>query len=93
MSYEAFREKVRDALAGVDHPLTWTEVRTKASLPQKYPNNRWVHRMETDIGLVRERDAGGKRKLVSSAMPIHSVGHLLRSRFVTHNSLARLCTH
>jgi hypothetical protein len=39
--------------------MTWTEIRTEATLPQKFPNNQWVHRMEQDIGLIRERDQHG----------------------------------
>jgi len=34
-------------------------VRTTAGLPQAFPNNKWVRRMESDIGLKRERDAHG----------------------------------
>lgn len=58
LSYEEFRDKVRDALHAKS-PMTWTEIRTTAKLPQKFPNNAWVHRMEGDIGLVRARDAHG----------------------------------
>jgi hypothetical protein len=53
MSYDDFKMKVADALRNVGKPLTWTEVRTLASLPQTSPNNQWVQRMETDIGLRR----------------------------------------
>lgn len=56
MPYEEFREKVKRALNEAGHPLTWTEVRTVAGLPQKFPNNQWVRRLEKDIGLRRERD-------------------------------------
>lgn len=58
LTYEAFRDKIRDALR-TRSPMTWTEIRTLASLPQKFPNNQWVHRMEKDIGLVRQKDAHG----------------------------------
>jgi hypothetical protein len=58
MTYEAFRKKVKNVLKG-SRPLTWTEVRTLAKLPQAFPNNKWVHRMEEDIRLARERDAHG----------------------------------
>jgi hypothetical protein len=34
-------------------------VRTTANLPQAFPNNQWVHRMESDIGLVRRRESDG----------------------------------
>jgi len=59
MSYEDFKAKVKDALRKASGPLTWTEVRTLASLPQAYPNNQWVHRMERDIGLTRRRESDG----------------------------------
>jgi hypothetical protein len=59
MTYEDFRAKIADVLRRAGTPLTWTEVRTKASLPQAYPNNQWVHRMETDIGLLRRRESDG----------------------------------
>jgi hypothetical protein len=60
MTYEHFSAKIRATLrdAGASG-LTWTEIRTMANLPQMFPNNQWVHRMERDIGLVRERDVHG----------------------------------
>jgi DNA-directed RNA polymerase subunit RPC12/RpoP len=57
LTYEDFREKVRSTLD--DGPLTWTEIRTKAKLPQKFPNNQWVLRLGMEIGLKREKDANG----------------------------------
>lgn len=57
--YEDFRDKIRDVLAEADAPLTWTELRTQARLAQALPNNRWVHRLEKDIGLRRARDNHG----------------------------------
>jgi predicted Zn-ribbon and HTH transcriptional regulator len=59
MSYEAFRDKIAATLREAGKPLTWTEVRTRADLPQAFPNNQWVHRMETDIGLWRRRESDG----------------------------------
>jgi DNA-directed RNA polymerase subunit RPC12/RpoP len=56
LTYEDFRDKIRKTLQEAG-PLTWTEIRTKANLPQKFPNNQWVHRMENDIGLERKKDA------------------------------------
>lgn len=58
LTYEDFRDKIRQTLKKSD-PLTWTEIRTTANLPEKFPNNRWVHRLEKDIGLKRNRDAHG----------------------------------
>ena len=58
MTYEEFRLKVERTLK--DHgTLTWTELRTAAKLPQAFPNNQWVHRMEKDLGLSRKRDNHG----------------------------------
>lgn len=60
MLYEEFRDKVKAVLVGASgKPLTWTEIRTQAKLPQKWPNNQWVHRMDKDINLVREKDKDG----------------------------------
>jgi hypothetical protein len=59
MSYADFRDKIAAVLRQAGEPLTWTDVRTRANLPQAFPNNQWVHRMETDIGLVRRRESDG----------------------------------
>jgi len=59
MTYESFRDKIKQTLLEAGGSLTWTEIRTKTNLPQKFPNNQWVHRMETDIGLERRRDVHG----------------------------------
>ena len=58
LTYEDFRDKIREALKK-SGPLTWTEIRTTAKLPQAFPNNKWVHRLETDIGLKRDKDKHG----------------------------------
>ncbi len=58
LTYENFRDKIQKTLKE-SGPLTWTEIRTSANLPEKFPNNRWVHRLERDIGLKRNRDAHG----------------------------------
>ena len=57
MTYEDFRDAVKITLKG--GPLTWTEIRTMAKLPQAFPNNKWVRRMEDDIGLKRNKDKHG----------------------------------
>lgn len=59
LTYEDFRDKIAETLRAENGPLTWTEVRTRAGLPQKFPNNQWVHQMEKDIHLVRNKDAHG----------------------------------
>lgn len=59
MTYEVFRDKIKEALIAAGTPLTWTEIRTVAKLPQAFPNNQWVHRMEKDIELERAKDGHG----------------------------------
>jgi predicted Zn-ribbon and HTH transcriptional regulator len=56
LTYEDFRDKVHEVLKQAG-PLTWTEIRTMAKLPEKLPNNKWVHRLEEDIRLKRDKDA------------------------------------
>jgi len=59
MTYEEFRNKIAGVLNAAGKALTWTEIRTEARLPQAFPNNQWVHRMEKDIGLLRWKDTHG----------------------------------
>ena len=59
MSYDTFKEKIQKTIRSSGHPLTWTEIRTLAKLPQALPNNQWLHRLEQDIGLQRKRDNHG----------------------------------
>jgi hypothetical protein len=58
LTYEDFRDKIHETLKR-GGSLTWTEIRTIAKLPQKFPNNKWVHQMEQDIGLRRSKDEHG----------------------------------
>jgi hypothetical protein len=58
-TYEDFSKAIGKVLRAAGKPITWTEVRTAAGLPQAFPNNKWVRKMETDIGLKRERDEHG----------------------------------
>ena len=58
LTYETFRDAVRNTLK-LKGQLTWTEIRTIAKLPQKFPNNKWVHQMEKDIRLTRTKDEHG----------------------------------
>lgn len=59
LDYEMFRDRIKKTLQEASGKLTWTEIRTKAKLPQVFPNNQWVHRLEQDIGLQRHRDSHG----------------------------------
>src|SRR3989304_10193920 len=44
MSYELFRSKIQKEINDAGGSSTWTEIRTAAKLPQKFPNNQWVHK-------------------------------------------------
>jgi predicted Zn-ribbon and HTH transcriptional regulator len=59
MPYDEFKMKVLEVLEKADSPITWTEVRTIAGLPQLFPNNQWVRKLEKDINLHRHRDNNG----------------------------------
>lgn len=59
MTYEQFRDAIQKTLKEAGTPLTWTEIRTTAKLPQKFPNNKWVHQMQQHIGLKRNKDVHG----------------------------------
>lgn len=58
LTYENFRDKIQKVLRE-SGALTWTEIRTAADLPEKFPNNRWVHRLEREIELKRNKDTHG----------------------------------
>lgn len=59
MEYTEFRDTIRDTIRDAGRPLSWTEIRTVAKLPQLFPNNGWVRRMEADIELRRTKDPKG----------------------------------
>ncbi|MDG6991100.1 MAG: hypothetical protein JRM99_06725 [Nitrososphaerota archaeon] len=59
MSYEEFREKVKQTLQYSDKGMTWTQIREKLKLDQVVPNNKWVRQMEKDIGLMRVKRSDG----------------------------------
>lgn len=51
--YEEFKNSIKNILERHPSGLTWTQIRDKLNLPQKYPNNQWVKRLENEIGLAR----------------------------------------
>src|SRR5262245_57570541 len=57
-SFEDFRDRIVSVLEGAERGLTWTEIRTQAKLPQAFPNNKWVRRLEEEVGLERTREDG-----------------------------------
>jgi len=58
--YEQFRDAIRTVLEANPDGMDWTSIRTAAKLPQRFPHNVWVRRLENDIGLVREPPAHGR---------------------------------
>lgn len=58
LTYEDFRDRIKQTLKEKGS-LTWTEIRTTAKLPEKFPNNKWVRRLEEEIGLMRSKDTHG----------------------------------
>jgi hypothetical protein len=58
-SFDQFKSAIEATLKKSGKPLTWTEIRTFAKLPQKFPNNQWVRQLETEIGLQRIKDSNG----------------------------------
>jgi antitoxin component of MazEF toxin-antitoxin module len=59
MSYADFRDKIKGVLQYNDKGMTWTQIRTHLKLDQIVPNNKWVRRMEDDIGLMRVKRSDG----------------------------------
>jgi hypothetical protein len=58
-SYDTFKDAIASTITAAGDSLTWTEIRTRAKLPQKFPNNAWVHQLEKDINLRRAKDSHG----------------------------------
>ncbi|MHB8442630.1 MAG: hypothetical protein ACYDBM_11425 [Candidatus Tyrphobacter sp.] len=59
MHFDDFKSIIEQTLRDAGRPLTWTEIRTIAKLPQAFPNNKWVRQLEDQISLERKRDKGG----------------------------------
>jgi bifunctional DNA-binding transcriptional regulator/antitoxin component of YhaV-PrlF toxin-antitoxin module len=59
MSYEEFKAKIESELKANSNGLTWSELKERLKLPQTVPNNKWVRRLEKDIGLIRIKEARG----------------------------------
>ena len=61
MTYDEFKEIIKEELEKVSKGLTWTEIRARRSeFHQKVPNNLWVRMLESDIGLIRKKRLDGK---------------------------------
>ena len=59
LTYQEFRDKVRQTIQYSDKGMTWTQIREKLKLDQVVPNNKWVRQMEKDIGLMRVKRSDG----------------------------------
>lgn len=59
ISYAEFRDKIKAILQYNDDGMTWIEIQTQLGLEQIVPNNKWVTKMENDIGLKRFHDIRG----------------------------------
>lgn len=53
--FEEFKKSIKNILERHPAGLTWSQIRDKLNLPQKYPNNKWVRKLEQEIGLRRIR--------------------------------------
>lgn len=59
MTYEEFRQIIKEELEKVPKGLNWTQIRERRTeLYQRWPANQWVRQMEKDIGLIREKIKG-----------------------------------
>lgn len=57
MTYEEFKQIIKEELQKAPDGLTWTQIRKRRpEIYQKFPANQWVRRMEKDIGLIRSRE-------------------------------------
>jgi len=58
MRYVDFRETIEKALKKHPAGMTWPQLRDRHRLPYQSPCQVWIHQLERDIGLVREKGPG-----------------------------------
>lgn len=51
--YEDFKNSIKNLLNRYPGGLNWSKIRDKLNYQQKFPNNKWVKRLESDIDLKR----------------------------------------
>lgn len=56
--YEDFKNSVKNILERYPAGLIWAQIRDKLNYHQIAPNNKWVRKMEEDIGLKRIKKGG-----------------------------------
>jgi len=72
--YEDFKKSIKNILERHPSGLTWTNIRDKLNLPQKHPNNKWVRKLEKEIGLRRIK-IGGSLIWNSEYDTIYTIGY------------------
>lgn len=56
MTYEEFRQIIKEELEKTPEGLSWGQIRERRpELYQRWPANQWVRKLEEDIGLLREK--------------------------------------
>ena len=58
MTYEEFRDKIKNHLDTSDEGATWGELKERLELPYETPCYSWISQLESDIGLVRKKKKG-----------------------------------
>ncbi|MDH3890492.1 MAG: hypothetical protein OEV49_05360 [candidate division Zixibacteria bacterium] len=58
MTYVQFKDRIANELRKNPAGFTWNELKVRLKLPYDRPCPTWVNRMETDIGLSREKGPG-----------------------------------
>lgn len=56
--YENFKNSTKNILERYPTGLTWSQIKDKLNYSQKAPNNKWVRKLEEDIGLKRVKSGG-----------------------------------
>jgi len=58
MSYDQFRDLIQAKLRERRRGMTWRELRDDLELPYDRPCPEWTRRLESDIGLIRQKGTG-----------------------------------
>ncbi len=58
MTYRDFRDSIRARLRERRDGMTWRELRDDLALPYDRPCPEWTRRLESDIGLIRQKGKG-----------------------------------
>jgi len=58
MTYHQFRDSIQAKLRERELGMTWRELKDDLRLPYDRPCPEWTRRLESDIGLIREKGTG-----------------------------------